>query len=132
MAAAWASAGGKAEECPLWCRPHMCRHSFALKWFSILSVAWEQRIDGFSSEEMKDLRDQFGDIWYQLATLLGHRDPMTTRNVYLEPFTPLEVDYLMSMLDDDERQGVDALVRAVAADSGLVIGSVPAAQVACW
>lgn len=25
---AWVRAGGKAEECPLWCRPHMCRHAF--------------------------------------------------------------------------------------------------------
>src|ERR1039457_5273917 len=45
IARAWAFAAGHgaggvpaAEECPLWCRPHMCRHSFALKWFSILSV----------------------------------------------------------------------------------------------
>jgi integrase len=124
VAAAWVRAGGKADECPLWARPHMARHSFALKWFSILSVAWEQRIAGFSSEELKDLRDQFGDIWYQLAALLGHRDPMTTRNVYLEPFTSLEVDYLMSLLDGEEKDAVDALVAAVAADTGKVLSAV--------
>lgn len=116
VADAWAAAGGRAEECPLWCRPHMCRHSFALKWFSVLSVAWEQKVEGFSSEEMKDLRAQFGDIWYQLSTLLGHRNPMTTRDIYLEPFTSLEVDYLMSLLDEDETTAVDALLRALAED----------------
>lgn len=126
VAAAWVLAGGKAQECPLWARPHMARHSFALKWFSILSVVWEQRIAGFSSEEVKDLRDQFGDIWYQLATLLGHRDPMTTRNVYLEPFTALEVDYLMSLLDGEEKEAVDALVAAVASDTGRVLSSAAA------
>jgi hypothetical protein len=96
----------------------MARHSFALKWFSILSVVWEQRVDGFSGEELKDLRDQFGDIWFQLAALLGHADPATTRDFYLEPFSSLQVDYLMSLLDEEEQTAVDALVRAVAAGSG--------------
>jgi hypothetical protein len=110
----------------------MARHSFALKWFSILSVVWEQRIAGFTSEELKDLRDQFGDLWYQLATLLGHRDPMTTRDTYLEPFTALDVDYLLSLLDSEETVAVQALVRAVAADSGRVLAKAsprPAAEV---
>lgn len=97
-------------------RPHMLRHSFCLKWFSILSVVWERRIDGFTESEIKDLRYQFGDIWFQLATLMGHADPAVTRDIYLEPFTSLQVDYLMSLLDEDEQTGLDALVRAVAAD----------------
>jgi integrase len=117
VAAAWEAAGGKAGECPLWVRPHMCRHSFCLKWFSILSVVWEQRIDGFTESEIKDLRYHFGDIWLQLATLMGHADPATTRDIYLEPFSSLRVDYLMSLLDDDEKSGLDTLVRAVAADA---------------
>ena len=116
VASAWAAEGGRAGECPLWCRPHMARHSFALKWYSVLSVAWEQKVEGFSSQEMKDLRVQFGDIWYQLATMMGHRNPMTTRDIYLEPFTSLEVDYLMSLLDEDETTAVDALLRALAED----------------
>ena len=128
VAAAWVREDGKAEGCPLWARPHMARHSFALKWFSVLSVVWQQRVAGFSSEEMQDLRDQFGDIWYQLATLLGHRDPMTTRNVYLEPFTALEVDYLMSLLDGEEKDAVDSLVAAVASGTGRVLSSAMAAH----
>jgi integrase len=116
VAAAWQAAGGKPDECPLWARPHMCRHSFCLKWFSILSVVWEQRIDGFTESEIKDLRYHFGDIWLQLATLMGHADPAVTRDIYLEPFTSLRVDYLMSLLDEDEKTGLDALVRALAAD----------------
>lgn len=141
IAEAWVGAAGqhlqgreldrRKAECPLWARPHMLRHSFALKWFSILSVVWEHRIEGFTEEDLKDLRDQLGDIWYQLATLLGHASPSTTRDHYLEPFTGLQVDYLMSLLDDDEQAGVDALVRSVAADSGRVLTGVrPPAQIA--
>lgn len=121
VAAAWEAASGGRGECPLWLRPHMCRHSFCLKWFSILSVVWEQRIEGFTESEIKDLRHHFGDIWLQLATLMGHADPAATRDIYLEPFSALQVDYLMSLLDEDEKAGLDALVRAVAADSGRVM-----------
>jgi hypothetical protein len=99
----------------------MCRHSFALKWFSILSVVWEHRIEGFTAEEVADLREQLGDIWYQMATLLGHRHPQTAKDTYLEPFSALQVDYLMAVLDGEETGAVDALVRAMATDSGRVL-----------
>lgn len=113
-------------ECPLWVTPHMCRHSFALKWFSILSLLEERRLEGFSPEEIEDFRDQLGDIWLQLAVLLGHRHPDTTREYYLEPFTGLQVSYLMALLDDDERSGVDTLVRIFARHGGSVLGTVVA------
>ncbi|WP_327295475.1 MULTISPECIES: integrase [unclassified Streptomyces] len=114
-------------ECPLWVTPHMCRHSFALKWFSILSLLEERRLEGFSPDEIEDFRDQLGDIWLQLAVLLGHRHPDTTREYYLEPFTGLQVSYLMALLDDDERSGVDTLVRIFARHGGSVVGPVVAA-----
>ncbi len=104
--------------CPLWARPHMCRHSFALKWFSLLSMVWQPAVDGFSARELADLREQFGEIWYALSTLLGHDDPAVTKDVYLEPFTALQVDYLMALLDEDEQPTVDALIRTVAEAGG--------------
>jgi integrase len=130
----WLAAGGAAEA-QLFCRPHMLRHSFALKWFSILSVVWDHRLEGFSAAEKRDLRDQFGDIWYQLATLLDHADPATTRTYYLEPFTGLDVDYLMSVLDDGERAAVDALARAAGMAGGKTLAAItpPGAQaIACY
>jgi hypothetical protein len=138
VADAWAAANypgldGQAREdrkaqCPLWCRPHMARHSFALKWFSVLSVVWEPRVEEFTAAELADLRDQLGDIWYQMAGLLGHAHPQTARDVYLEPFTALQVDYLMELLDEDEAASVNALVRAVAADSGRVLAPADGAR----
>lgn len=124
IARVWAHAGGRPGEVRLWCRAHMLRHSFALKWFSILSVVWHQRLAGFSAEEQRDLRDQFGDVWFQLATLLGHADPATTRDYYLEPFTGLEVDYLLSLLDDTEQATIDQLVRAAGMISGRTLAAV--------
>jgi hypothetical protein len=116
----------RKELCPLWARPHMARHSFALKWFSLLSLVWQPAVEGFTAQELADLREQFGDIWYALSTLLGHDDPAVTKDVYLEPFTSLQVDYLMSLLAEEEKTAVDALVRTVATAGGrtlLPVGS---------
>lgn len=107
--------------CPLWATAHMCRHSYALKWFSILSLLEERRLEGFTAEEIEDFRDQLGDIWLQLSILLGHKHPSTTREHYLAPFTGLQLSYLMSLLDDDEQAGVDSLVRIFARRGGSTI-----------
>ncbi|MFD7497737.1 hypothetical protein ACFV8T_36260 [Streptomyces sp. NPDC059832] len=112
-------------------RPHTAsadtRHTFALKWFSILSLLEERRLEGFTAEEIEDFRDQLGDIWLQLAILLGHKHPDTTREHYLEPFTGLQLSYLMSLLDDDEQAGVDSLVRTFARHGGSTIMPIAAA-----
>jgi integrase len=135
IARAWVNAGDGADsqrparqeaQSPLWARPHMLRHSFCLKWFSILSAVWRQRVAGLTVEETLDLRDQLGDLWYQLATLMGHSHPMTTRAIYLEPFTGLEIDYLMELLDEDETAGVDALLRTLAHEGGRTLSAVSA------
>ncbi|GAX58585.1 integrase [Streptomyces olivochromogenes] len=117
----------RKERCPLWARPHMCRHSFALRWFSILSLVWQPSVEGFTAEELADLREQFGGIWYALSTLLGHDDSQVTKDIYLEPFTALQVDYLMALLDEDEQPAVDALIRTVAHAGGRTLVPVGAA-----
>ncbi|MFC9835580.1 integrase [Rhodococcus sp. NPDC127530] len=124
----WAAAHGKGDdhtvECPLWARPHMARHSYALKWFSILSVVWSQQLEGFTDREKRDLREQFGDVWFQLATLLGHSSPEVTKDWYLEPFAGLQVDYIFSLLDEEERAAVEQLVGKVVQDSDRVLTAV--------
>ncbi|MFD5430243.1 hypothetical protein [Streptomyces sp. NPDC127084] len=102
----------------------MARHSFALRWFTILSAVWNHKVEGFTDAETRDLREQFGDVWFQLATLLGHSSPEVTKDWYLEPFTGLQLDYLLSLLDDEEQTAVDALLHKMAVGSGRVLQGV--------
>jgi hypothetical protein len=48
----------------------------------------------------------------------------------LEPFTGLQLSYLMALLDDDEQAGVDALVRVFARHGGSTIAPVAASGAA--
>ncbi|MDN4519650.1 site-specific integrase [Mycolicibacterium austroafricanum] len=109
VAKALAPSGGT----PLWCRPHMLRHSFALRWFCIATfVAW-RRTDMLTKQEQRDFRNQLGDVWFLLATLLGHRSAEVTRSVYLEPFQALQVEELIALMDADDRQSLERLVATV-------------------
>jgi integrase len=74
---------------------HMLRHSFALRWFSVGKLLYEQRFAHLDGEQLRDFRAQFGDTWYLVKTLLGHADVATTMNVYLEPFRDLDVAVLI-------------------------------------
>jgi integrase len=76
------------------CTPHMLRHSFALKWYSVGRLLYEARLAHLDREELRDFRAQFGDTWQLVALLLGHRNPQTTMGVYLEPFRALDVELL--------------------------------------
>lgn len=75
--------------------PHHLRHSFALRWYSIGRLAYERRFAHLDEEEAKDFREQFGDVWDLVATMLGHRNPMTTKEHYLEPFRSLDIELLL-------------------------------------
>ena len=113
VARAWAAAQGQAAaeslpvvvHAPTW--PAFLRAEVVLDPVGGVGAA----AGGLHRAEKRDLRDQFGDVWFQLATLLGHADPAVTRDCYLEPFTGLQVDYLMSLLDEDEHAAIDQLVR---------------------
>lgn len=74
---------------------HHLRHSFALRWYAVGRLAYERRFAHLDEREWRDFREQFGDVWDLVATLLGHRDPRTTRKHYLEPFRALDVGLLL-------------------------------------
>jgi hypothetical protein len=89
------------------------RHTFALRWFCVATfVAW-RRTDMLTKQEQRDFRNQLGDVWFLLATLLGHRSAEVTRSVYLEPFQVLQVEELIALMDADDRQSLERLVAAV-------------------
>jgi integrase len=110
----------------LWCRPHMLRHSMALRWYCIATfVAW-QRTELLTKQEQRDFRNQLGDVWFLLATLLGHRSAETTREVYLEPFKALEVEQLVALMDADDRAALERLMNVLAAQESRVLTGEPA------
>lgn len=107
----------------LWCQAHMLRHSFALRWYCIATtVAWH-RTSGLTAAEQRDFRQQLGDVWFLLATLLGHRSAETTREHYLEPFQSLQVEQLVALMDADDRAALESLVETVALGQPRVLGA---------
>ena len=101
------------------CYPHMLRHSFALRMLLTLMHAFDQRM-GLTPEERKDYRLLFGDPWTLVQTLLGHTNPQTTRDIYLEPVSGLQVDIFLNPGEsDDENRFTEVVARQLAA-TGLV------------
>lgn len=104
---------------PVSCYPHMLRHSFALRMLVTLLYAFDRRM-GLTPEERRDYRMLFGDPWTLVQTLLGHTNPQTTRDIYLEPVSGLQVDlFLNSEESTGEQEFTDFVQRHLAA-TGLV------------
>ena len=97
--------------------PHMLRHSCALRWYAVGRLAYERRLAHLTEEETKDFRAQFGDTWDLVATILGHRNPQTTRDHYLEPFRALDVELL---LQHAQQAALDSFLASYLADHPLV------------
>ena len=105
---------------PVSCYPHMLRHSFALRMLVTLLHAFDRRM-GLTPEERRDYRMLFGDPWTLVQTLLGHTNPQTTRDIYLEPVSGLQVDLFLNAEDStkSEQEFTDFVERHLAA-TGLV------------
>lgn len=102
---------------PVWISPHTCRHSFALKMLVTLHRALDRRF-GLSQGERDHVRRVYGDAFHLVKDLLGHRSEQTTRMIYLEPLNGLR---LVSILDDPEADGLEAVLARVASASRLVM-----------
>ena len=110
---------------PIYCHPHMLRHSFALKMLVTLMHVFERRM-GLTPEERREYRLIFGDPWTLVQTLLGHRSPEVTRDTYLEPVKTLQVDlFLNDRIEVD--LSIDELLTKIATDS-LLVADIPEAD----
>jgi site-specific recombinase XerD len=109
---------------PVFCTPHMCRHSFALRMLVALHHALDRRL-GLSPAERRHYQQVYGDVWSMVKDLLGHRSVETTRNIYLEPVRGLQIE---TLLGDGEYAPDEELLAQLASSTGLVL-DVPAAVV---
>lgn len=87
----------------LWCTPHMLRHSYAYRWFCFFETTYHLRLQHLTVEERKDYRNQFGDTWFLISTLLRHKDPVTTKKHYLAVFQESHVDAMLALMDQEQR-----------------------------
>lgn len=85
----------KAGIARLKCTAHVCRHSFALRWYSVGRIIWDAKHKGLDHSFVEDFREQFGDTWKLVQTMMGHSHVETTRDVYGEPFRYLDVQLLL-------------------------------------
>ncbi|MFE3556287.1 tyrosine-type recombinase/integrase [Streptomyces sp. NPDC059193] len=91
--------------------PHSCRHSFALYMLVVLNHVLDRRY-GLTPQERRDFQQLYGDPWFLVQNLLGHRNREVTMQVYLAPVTHLG---LTSMLEAAK----DPLTSAPLPDHGL-------------
>ena len=100
---------------PIYCTPHVCRHSFALKMLVALHRALDRRY-GLDQTERDHIRQVYGDAFDLVKDLLGHQNQQTTRDIYLEPLNGLR---LRQVLDGSE--DLDTILARVSEASRLVM-----------
>ena len=84
-----------------------------------LTHAFDRRM-GLTPEERREYRLLFGDPWVLVQTLLGHRSPETTREIYLEPVSGLQVELFLNDDSVHEELAFSTTVTEHLARSGTV------------
>lgn len=75
--------------------PHSGRHSMALYMLIVLNELMDKKY-GLSAADRRDFAQLYGDPWWLVKTLLGHRDVEVTKEHYLAPVMHLQLESLLS------------------------------------
>ncbi|MBT2527498.1 integrase [Streptomyces sp. ISL-99] len=111
---------------PVFCTPHICRHSFALRMLVTLSRVLDRRL-GLTPKERREYEELYGNVWLLVRDLLGHRSEVVTREIYLEPVRGLQLDTLLS--GEEEASDNEELLARLAATTGLILDHAQEARV---
>ncbi|KUN99387.1 hypothetical protein AQJ67_25740 [Streptomyces caeruleatus] len=102
----------------VFCTPHMCRHSFALRMLVSLNLVLDRRL-GLSPQERREYEELYGNVWLLVRDLLGHKSETVTREIYLEPVRGLQLDTLLS--GSEEVSDNEELLARLAKSTGLIL-----------
>ncbi|MGW3823395.1 site-specific integrase [Streptomyces sp. NPDC005071] len=99
--------------------PHSTRHSFALFMLVVLNEVMDRRY-GLSPAERRDFRLLYGDPWFLVQGLLGHKSRQTTVDHYLAPVRHLQLASLLGSAQQplsEPLPDLDGVFARVASDS---------------
>ncbi|KMS76950.1 phage integrase family protein [Streptomyces viridochromogenes] len=86
--------------------PHAARHSMALYMLIVLNEIMDKKY-GLTVADRRDFAQLYGDPWWLVKTLLGHRDVETTKEHYLNPVMHLQLESILAFDAEDEHGETD-------------------------
>lgn len=85
---------------------HAARHSMALYMLIVLNEIMDKKY-GLTAADRRDFAQLYGDPWWLVKTLLGHRDVETTKEHYLSPVMHLQLESILAFDTEDEHGETD-------------------------
>ncbi|MDQ0810232.1 site-specific recombinase XerD [Streptomyces sp. B3I7] len=86
--------------------PHAARHSMALYMLIVLNELMDKKY-GLTVADRRDFAQLYGDPWWLVKTLLGHRDVETTKEHYLNPVMHLQLESILAFDTEGEHGETD-------------------------
>jgi hypothetical protein len=119
--------------------PHSARHSMALYMLIVLNELMDKRY-GLTAADRRDFAQLYGDPWWLVKTLLGHRDVETTKEHYLNPVMHLQLESILAFDtegepgEEDEATDLNGLFARLARETSgiqdieLLVDALPVAE----
>ncbi|WP_245692571.1 hypothetical protein [Streptomyces katrae] len=86
--------------------PHSMRHSMTLYMLILLNELIDKKY-GLTAADRRDFAQLYGDPWWLVKTLLGHKDVETTKEHYLRPVMHLQLESILTFDTEDEQGETD-------------------------